>query len=163
MTLYHIFGIQFLTSILVYLILSYFFVLPYLKTKSRHVALTILILPHLIRHIGMTLMTPGVVVGANLNQNFARSTAIGDYITLLFAIISIIALKKKSKIAIPVAWIMNLWGFIDIILALAKGMLYQVVHDIGPGWFIITFWVPLLLVAHILSFIVLTMKEIQTQ
>src|SRR5438552_2660404 len=126
MTLYRVFGIQFLTSITVYLILSYFFVLPYLKTKSRHVALTILTLPHLIRHIGMTLLIPGVVVGANLNQNFATSTAIGDYITLILAIISIIALQKKSKLAIPMVWILNLCGLTDIILAGAKGITYQV-------------------------------------
>jgi hypothetical protein len=109
----------------------------------------------------MTLLTPGVVVGPNLNQNFATSTAIGDYITLIFAIISIIALQRKSKIAISIAWIMNLCGLSDIILALAKGILYQVVNDIGPGWYIITFWVPLLLVAHMLSFVVLTKKEKQ--
>jgi hypothetical protein len=106
----------------------------------------------------MTLLTPGVVVGTNLNQNFATSTAIGDYVTLIFAIISIIALQKKSKIAIPMAWIMNLFGLADIILAVAKGILYQVLNDIGPGWYIITFGVPLLLVAHILSFVVLTKK-----
>ena len=158
MNLYHIFGIQFLTSIIIYFTLSYFFALPYLKTKSRHVALTILALPHLIRHIGLTLLTPGVVVGPNLNQNFATSTAIGDYITVIFAIISIIALKKKSKIAIPMVWIMNVCGLTDIILALGKGISFQVLNDIGPGWFIIAFWVPLLLVAHILSFVILAKK-----
>lgn len=161
MTLYHVFGIQFLTSIMVYLILSYFFVLPYLKTKSRYVALTILTLPHLFRHIGMSLLTPGFVVGANLNQNFARSTAIGDYITVILAIVSIIALQKKSTIAIPMVWIMNLLGLTDIILAMRKGMLYQILNDIGPGWYIITFVVPLLLIAHILSFVVLTKRDKQ--
>ena len=158
MNLYPIFAIQFLTSIIIYFILSYFFALPYLKTKSRHVALTILTLPHLIRHIGLTLLTPGVVVGANLNQNFATSTSVGDYTTLIFAIISIIALKKKSKIAIPMVWIFNVCGSTDIILALGKGISFQVLKDIGLGWFIIAFWVPLLLVAHILSLVILAKK-----
>jgi hypothetical protein len=56
---------------------------------------------------------------------------------------------------------MNLCGLTDIILALAKGILYEVLNDIGPGWYIITFGVPLLLVAHILSFVVLIKKEKQ--
>jgi hypothetical protein len=159
LTLYHIFAIQVLTSTIVYFVLSYLFLFPYLKIKSRYTALIILSLPHLIRHIGMTLLTPGAVVGANLNQDFAASTAIGDYITLILAIVTIIALKKKSKAAIPVAWVLNLCGSADIILAMVKGVFYQVLNDLGPGWYIVTFWVPLLVVAHVLSFIILTKKQ----
>lgn len=157
-TYYPIFGIQFLTSIVIYLMLSYLFVFPYLKTKPRHTALTILILPHLVRHLGMTLLAKGVVVGDNLNQSFATSTAIGDYISMTLATLSILSLHKNWKIAIPTVWSFNIIGLSDIILAAIKGIKYQVLTDLGPQWYTIAFVVPLLTVSHILTFILLTKK-----
>ena len=155
---YQVFGIQFLTSITIYSILSYLFVFPYLKTKHRHTALTILIFPHLVRHLGMTLLTPGVVVGENLNQSFATSTAIGDYITVTLAILAIIALQKNWKAKLQIVWIFNIIGLSDFMLAMIKGIKYKVISDLGPQWYVIAFGVPILVVTHILIFILLTKK-----
>ena len=155
---YQIFGIQFLTSITICSILSYLFLFPYLKTKHRHTALTILIFPHLVRHLGLTLLTPGVVVGENLNQSFATSTAIGDYITVTLAVLAIIALQKNWKTKLQIVWLFNIIGFSDVLLAMTKGIKYQVLHDLGPQWYVIAFGVPVLVVTHVLIFILLMKK-----
>lgn len=156
---HQIFGIQVLTSIGVYSFLFIFFVFPYFKTKSREFALIVLTLPHLIRHLGMTLLTPGAVVGTHLNQDFAFSTALGDYITLLLGVLTIVALKNKWKPAVLICWMFNIIGLSDIILAGVKAMRYEVLPDLGPQWYVVAFWVPLLIVTHVLSGVVLVKKN----
>lgn len=150
-----IFVIQFLTSTLVYLFLFKIYVIPFLKKKSVKNRLVILTLPHLIRHLGLTLLIPGIVTGDKLNQNFAFSTAIGDYITLILGIMAICGLEKNWSRSYYIAFVFNIVGLIDIIIAGIKGFRYQVIFELGPQWYVVNFWVPLLLVTHFISIIFL--------
>ena len=70
---------------------------PWLNEKAGHIALMILVAPHAIRHIGLTFLVPSVTE-PTLSQNFAFTTAWGDFISGVLAIIVLIALKNKSKI-----------------------------------------------------------------
>ena len=79
----HILALQFTLSFVAYAALSFWYVWPWLRTKPQATALAILVFPQTFRFIGFTLLVPGVVA-PGLPQEFARSTAIGDGVVLIF-------------------------------------------------------------------------------
>jgi len=152
-----IFLIQLIMSIFVYALLAKWVISPWLNEKAGHIALMILVAPHAIRHIGLTFLVPSVTE-PTLSESFAFTTAWGDFISAILAIIVLFALKHKSKMAIPLLWLFNIFGTLDLIMALSQA---EVVSYLGGTWYIPTFLVPLLLVTHIMIFIRLFNKKTQ--
>ena len=146
--------LQFTLSLLAYAALAVWFVLPWLQTKSRATALSILIFPQTFRFIGVTLLVPGVVA-PELPEAFARHTAIGDKVTTLLAWLSLIALRAGWRLAIPAVWLFNLVGLGDLLLNLGRGVRLQVAAQLGAAWFGPAFIVPGMLVIHVLVFVFL--------
>ncbi len=143
-----IFVLQFLLSLVVVGLLARWYAVPWLAEKSLDVALMALLVPHAFRHIGMSFLVPA------LNQpgipaDFATAAAYGDLLSGILALVALIALKGRWAIAIPLVWIFNLVGSVDLANALrqADAVLYM-----GPTWFIPTFLVPVLLVTHVIIF-----------
>ena len=129
MPLEAIFGLQLIFSIVVVSVIARVYIAPWLSGFAHHAALAILVLPHTIRHIGMSFQVPGLV-GDALPSDFAAAAAYGD-------------------LAIGFAWIFNLFGFIDLVNALRQA---EAIPQLGVTWFIPTFIVPVLLVTHVMIF-----------
>lgn len=147
-------ALQFTLSLFAYAALGFWFVLPWLLTKPRAEALAILVFPQTFRFIGVTLLVPGVV-GTGLPEAFARPTAIGDLITTALAWLSLIALRRRWRLAIPAVWIFNLDGATDLLLNLGRGIRLQVASQLGAAWFGPAFVVPAMVVIHVLIFVFL--------
>jgi len=147
-------ALQFTLSLLAYMALGFSVVRPWLQTKSRATALSILIFPQTFRFIGVTLLVPGVA-GPGLPDAFARSTAIGDTVTTLLAWLALITLRVGSRLAIPAVWLFNLVGLGDLLLNLSRGVRLQVASQLGAAWFGPAFIVPGMLVIHVLVFVFL--------
>lgn len=107
-----------------------------------------LIFPHAIRHIGLTFFVTGVVAEP-LPSYFAYPAGYGDLISGLLAIGSLLALRYTMSFAIPLVWIFNIVGTVDLLNALRHA---SVVPDLGATWYIPTFFVPVLLVTHFMIF-----------
>ena len=151
-----IFLLQLIMSIFVYALLAKWVISPWLNEKAGHIALMILVAPHAMRHVGLTFLVPSVT-DPELLQSFAFTTAWGDFISGVLAIIVLFSLKHKSKIAIPLLWLFNIFGTLDLIMALSQA---EVVPMLAGTWYIPTFVVPLLLVTHALIFIRLIKKRV---
>jgi hypothetical protein len=56
-------------------------------------------------------------------------------------------------LALPLVWLLNIVGFADLLFAIYKGVVvgFPSFH-VGVAWFILTVYVPLLLVNHVVSF-----------
>jgi hypothetical protein len=143
-----IFALQFLLSILVIGLLAKWELVPRLSKLTTSDALFWLTVPHAFRHIGLVFLVPGVVYQP-LPDNFAAPAAYGDLAAGLLAIATLIALRSRWAIALPVAWVFNVVGTIDLANALRQA---EAVPDFGAAWYIPTLLVPLLLVTHYLSF-----------
>jgi hypothetical protein len=150
-----IFILQFITSLAIYTLVFVLFVFPFLKKIKLTNALLILLFPHLFRHVALAHLASGIVVDKNMPMAFSIPTAIGDYVTLLLAIISVWALKKNFKNPLSFVWAFNIFGFCDALLALFNGAKYSAYLYMGPMWLVVTFWVPLLMVSHVSIFILL--------
>ncbi len=143
-----IFGLQLVLSLIVYGLIAKWYVTPWLAEKPIQQALIPLILPHAFRHIGLTFFVPGVVAQP-LPSFFATTVAYGDFVSGLLALLSLVALRGGWSLALPLVWLFNIVGTVDLLNALRQA---NAVPDLGATWYIPTFWVPVLLVTHVMIF-----------
>ncbi|MEX2207279.1 MAG: hypothetical protein WEF50_13710 [Myxococcota bacterium] len=147
-------ALQFTLSLLAYTALGFWYIRPWLQTKPRATALSILVFPQTFRFVGVTLLVPGVVE-PGLSEAFARPTAIGDTVTTVLAWLALISLRAGWRLAIPAVWLFNLVGLADLLLNLSRGVRLQVASQLGAAWFGPAFIVPGMLVIHVLVFVFL--------
>ena len=146
-----IFGLQFFMSLIVYAAIAKWFVKPWLAGKPLRQSLIPLIFPHAFRYIGMLFLVSPVVTGP-LPDAFAYPAAYGDLITSLLALLSLVALRGGWGLALPLVWLFNVVGTLDLVNALYQGIRLDVLYHFGAAWYIPTFLVPALLVSHLMIF-----------
>jgi hypothetical protein len=148
-----LFGLSVAMSFIASGIIAWLFVWPRLKVMSRDDALLPLVVPHTFRFVGLSFLVPGVV-SPSLAPAFAAPAAYGDLGAAILAIAAVFSLTYRTRWAIPLVWLFNLWGTIDLLNAIYQG---QIGVGIGPGslgaaFFIPTVIVPALLITHGLIF-----------
>src|SRR5258708_33729035 len=153
------FNLPFVLSVIGALIASFvvakLYVWPTLRSLPRYNALRILASLHAFRFLGMNFVVVGFVSPA-LSSAVGNQIACDDFIAAVFALFSIAVLTWRWAFAIPIVWIFNLWGTADLLNAYYKGVTQ--VADVGlfgAGICIPALFVPLLLTAHMLAFMLL--------
>ena len=146
-----IFGLQFALSLVVYALLAKWYVAPWLAEKPLNQALIPLVFPHAFRHIGMVFLVSGVVAQP-LPKGFSYPAAYGDLATGLLALLALVSLRGKWGLALPLVWLFNVVGTVDLVNAVFQGLRLQVLSGFGAAWYIPTFLVPALLVTHFMIF-----------
>lgn len=144
-----IFGLQFVLSLVLYGLLARWYVAPRLAPLPLPSALTPLLFLHASRFLGMVFLVPSVT-GGPLPPEFALAAAYGDLLAALLALASIVALRTGWPLAVPLIWLFNLLGTLDLINAILQGLRYNV--QLGAAYYIPTVAVPALLVTHAMIF-----------
>ena len=150
----HLFGLQFLLSLLAWSAIAGLLIAPHLRACPRATALSVLLVPQMFRHIGVTLLVPGVAA-AEMPRDFAMSVAVGDSITALLALLSFVSLRKNRPYAITFVWLTNVVGLGDILHILWQGARLRPVEYLHAAWVVPTFLVPLMIVSHVMIFVTL--------
>ncbi len=143
-------------------------VLAYLASASfgraaDGVPLTLLVGSHLWRFVGVGFVA-GWIVGA-LPAGFGIPEGFGDIVAATGALLLLPSLRRGTA---PRGWLLawNVWGLIDLLSAITTGLLYSesTLGVLGPGTpttrlmttfpmsLIPTFFVPLFIVMHVLTF-----------
>ena len=100
------------------------------------------------------------VVSASVPRDFSTPVAYGDLVATILAVVALIALRGGWGAAIALAWIANLWGAADLLNALVLGIRLDASHlELGSFWYVVTFLVPILWVAHVMSFLLLLRRR----
>jgi len=133
------------------------YVWPELRLRRRAEALQPLLVLHSFRFIGLAFLVPGVV-SPDLPAAFAHSAAYGDIVAAILALAALLTLPHGAGVVF--AWICNLWGSADLLNAFYQannaGLL---AGQLEAAYFIPTFVVPLLLIAHGLAFRILLQHQ----
>jgi hypothetical protein len=125
---------------------------PTLRSLPRYNALRFLASLHAFRFLGMNFMVIGFVSPA-LSSAVGEQIAWGDFLAAVLALFSIAALTWRWTLAIPIVWILNLWGTADLLNAYYKGATQAAnVGLFGAGIYIPALFVPILLTAHFIAF-----------
>jgi hypothetical protein len=150
-----IFWMQILTSVFVFGVVAVWYVRPYLTTLSRNSALIPLLFVHTFRYVGMTLLVAGMI-DPKIPREFLANTAYGDLLEAALALASIFTLRSNWRFAIPLAWVANTWGFVDLLNAV-RGVLQVNLpsFNLGSIWYIYTFYGPMVAVSHLMIFWIL--------
>lgn len=145
-------------SLLSFSFITKWYVMPILSAMTRAQALTPLLLFHSFRHIGMAFLIPGITSQA-LDPRFANPAAYGDLLAAVLALVAIAALRLRWVIAMPLVWIFNIEGMLDLLNALFQGVRHVPNGYFGATYFIPAFIVPALLVIHWIIFMLLLKRE----
>jgi len=158
-TAFAIFGIQNLLSFVVFGLLAWWYVWPWLRSADRTTAFTALTFVHALRPIGATVLVASVA-GTALPRDFAEAVAYGDLATSVLAIVTLLALRQKLSFAIALVWVTNVVGLADLVNALVGGVRYDVATlGMGSFWYVVTILVPVLWIAHVLAFALLLRRR----
>ena len=141
-------------GLLSYSFIARWYVMPQLAGMPRADALTPLLLLHSFRYIGMAFLIPGVTSEV-LDSRFAIPAAYGDLLAALLALVAITALRLRWAMAIPLVWIFNVEGSLDLLNAVYQGFRHIPGGHFGATYFIPVMIVPALLVTHAVIFILL--------
>ena len=150
-----IFWMQLLISCVVFTLVAAWYVWPNLTRISRNAALIPLLFVHVPRYVGMTLLVTGMI-DPRLPHEFLAGAAYGDLVEAGLALACIFCLRKNWGFAIPLVWLTNTWGFVDLLNGV-RGVLRLNVpsHNLSTIWYIYTYYAPLVLVSHLMIFWVL--------
>ncbi len=143
-----IFGLQILLSVVLVAMVTRWIVAPWLAGKPQSERLFWLTLPHATRHIGLVFLVPGIV-STSLPEGFAAMAGYGDFAAGVLAMIALVALRNQWPGAIGLTALFHIVGFVDLANALRHA---EAIQHLGAAWFIPTFWVPVLLVSHVMVF-----------
>jgi len=139
-------------SLLSCTLIMVWYIVPRLSKQPRMQALLPLVLPHTFRTAGLVVLLPQVM-GGILPLGFAAPAAYGDLLTAGLALLAAFMLRLRPGLALPFVWLFNLVGIIDLLYALYEGAMIGLPDfHLGVAWFIPTFYVPLLLVSHVIVF-----------
>jgi hypothetical protein len=126
---------------------------PELRHKPRADALRPLLILNSFRFLGLAFLIPGVV-SPDLPASFAQPAAYGDLVAAVLALLSLLALPREAGVVI--AWIFSLWGSADLLNAFYQANAAGLqAGQLGAAYFILTLFVPLLLITHGLAFRIL--------
>ena len=130
------------------------YLLPRLPRLRPQQVLVPILLLHSMRHLGMMFLTRGATY-SGLSLHFAYPAAFGDLVTATLALIAIPFVIRGSSLSKLVVWIFNVFGTIDLLLAITLATIFSAQISMGPSYWIPAFWVPALLVTHYITFLLL--------
>src|SRR5438067_890732 len=150
-----IFWMQILSSVFVFGTIAVLYVWPLLTNRSRNAALIPLLFVHAFRYLGMTLLVSNMV-DPTLPKEFLAKAAYGDLIAAGLAVASVYALRSNWRFALTMVWVMNTWGFLDLLVGL-RGLVESKIptFNLEVFWYIYIFYAPLVLISHVMIFWVL--------
>lgn len=160
MSTFAIFMSQFTISLLAIALLAKGYLWPWLQTQSYTQALMPLLFIHTFRTVALGVLIPALV-DPEFPPSIAATIGYGDLTSSILALLTLTALVMKSRIVLPLAWLFSIVGSIDVIGATLIGAQNEMYSfDLGPQWYVPTFYVPLLMVTHVLIVLLLLKKQV---
>jgi hypothetical protein len=161
MTTAGVFALEIASSFLIFGLVAWWWAWPRLKAMRFADALSLLLVIHCFRTTGISLMVPAA--GIDMPAQAAQEIGYGDLVAAFLALISIVALRYRPAIAVPIVWVFSVVGMLDLANAQYVGIQFNLLeHTLGPGWYIVTYYVPLLWVTHILIVLLLVKRRGQS-
>src|SRR5437763_4632661 len=131
---------------------AWHYIWPALRERPSTENLKPILLLHGFRFLGLAFLVPGVV-SPELPATFAQPVAYGDLITAILALLALATLGTQTGTVL--SWVFNTFGTADVLFAFYQGSRISLPDNqglLGAGYFILTAYVPLLLITHVVAF-----------
>jgi hypothetical protein len=150
-----LFGISVAFGLTVWGAVVRLYIWPALRASPSPENLKPILLMHGFRFLGLAFVVPGVV-SPELPAAFAQPVAYGDLISAVLALLALTTLGTGTGTVLT--WVFNTFGMADLLFAFYLGSRISLPDSpglLGAGYFILTAFVPLLLITHGLAFRIL--------
>jgi hypothetical protein len=154
-----VFGLQVGLSFVVCGLVAKWYVSPRLATLPLPIALQPLLVLHAFRHLGLVFLLP-TVVGPGMPAGFAVPAAYGTFLAGLLALATITALRRRSSLGVPMTWLFNVIGLLDLVNAFYLGLRHDV--QFGAAHYIPMLVAPAAVVTHVMIFHMLLRRSTAT-
>jgi hypothetical protein len=133
-------------------LIGYWYVWPAVRDRAPQAALSPLLLYACLRVNGLMFLMPGLVA-EDLPRGFAVPTAYGDLTAVLLALLALWAVRAASPIAVPLLWLFNIVGLLDLVYANVATVTQGVdPAQLGASYYLAVLNVPAMIVVHIIIF-----------
>jgi hypothetical protein len=146
--------VNLVANTIIFYVAARLYLLPLIPRIRRQLILVPILLLHSTRHLGLMFLTRSATF-PGMPPQFAYPAAFGDLITAILAFAAIPLVLGNSGLAKPAVWIFNIFGTVDLLVAITTAPIYDAPVLMGPAYWIPAFWVPLLLVTHYVTFVLL--------
>jgi hypothetical protein len=139
-----------LLSLIVFGTLATWYVVPWLKTRGRADALTALLWVHVFRYLALQAFS-AQLDGFPISDGGVMEIVIGDLFGMAIAFATIVLLRYRVRLAIPLAWLLVAETIYDTFLNIRGGIHEHLMGAArGVTWMTLGFYVPLLIVSLVL-------------
>lgn len=147
--------ISYAVAFLVFGLVAKWYLWPAIKDRAPKIALTPLLLYACLRVNGLMFLMPGLV-SPELPRAFAVPTAYGDLAAAGLALLAILCLRTESAIELPMVWLFNVVGLLDLVYANISTFKDHVDPTyLGVAYYLAVLNVPAMVVVHVLIFVYL--------
>ena len=155
-----LFGISVAFGLAAWGAVAWHYIWPALSERPSPENLKPILLLHAFRFLGLAFVVPGVV-SSELPAAFAQPVAYGDLISAILALLALATLRTRNGTV--VTWVFNIFGTADLLFAFYLGSRISLPATqglLGAGYFVLTAYVPLLLITHGLAFRILLRTKV---
>lgn len=134
-------------SLLVYATLARWYVAPWLNMRSRADALAPLLWIHVFRYVALQAFS-AQRDGFPISDHGLMDIVVGDVAGSVIALATLFALRWRSRLAVPLAWLLVAETTYDTVSNVHGGMQERLLGAAGGvTWMILAFYVPLVVVS----------------
>jgi hypothetical protein len=138
-----------MVAFLVFGLIARWYLWPAIKDRAPKSALTPLLLYACLRVNGLMFLMPGLV-SPDLPRAFAVPTAYGDLAAAILALLALWPVRIGSAWAIPMVWLFNVVGLLDLVYANISTFRDHVDPIyLGVSYYLAVLNVPAMVVAHL--------------
>jgi hypothetical protein len=156
-------GLALILSFIVFVLIAVWYVMPWLRSRSRGDALIALLWVHAFRYIALQIFS-AQKFGFAVSDSARNQIAWGDVIGAILAICTIIALRYKARLAVGLTWLFAAQTVLDLANSTIAGVTENLFDSAsGVTWLILTFYVPILWISLGLTLWQLLSRRVTTQ
>jgi hypothetical protein len=143
-------NIQSTLSLILFILIARWYVAPRLSSRSRDQAVLPLLWVHAFRYAPLTLLAPGQA-DPRIPADVVGAVAYGDFVAALFALLAIVAVQLRLRIATALVWLFTIVSIADLVYGTARAVGAQMyIYYMGWSWYIVNFYVPMLIVSQVM-------------
>jgi hypothetical protein len=114
-------GLSQVFSMIVFVTIARWYVMPWLKIQERATALVALLWPHVFRYVALQAYS-AQHAGFPISDSGVNQIVYGDVAGMILALIAITALRHAARLAIALVWLLVIATAVDTVLNVSGGI-----------------------------------------
>jgi hypothetical protein len=138
------------TTLFVLVMVARWYIIPWLNSHARADALIALLWVHVFRYVALQVFS-AQQTGFPISDGGAMEIVVGDVGGAVIAFIAIALLRRRARLAIPLAWLLVAETAYDTVSNIHGGVQEHLMGAAsGVTWMILVFFVPMVVVSGVL-------------